>query len=335
MDYSLLLQMRNYFQSGQTLTLEFRRQQLRKLKDWIIANSERVEKALFTDLHKSPAEAWSTEMGLVVMEINTALKNLQSWMSPQKVTTNTVNLPSTSVIHKDPLGTVLIIAPWNYPFHLLILPLAGAIAAGNCVVLKPSELAPATASLISSMITELFPAEYVRVVQGDGAEVIPPMMNSFRFDHIFYTGSIAVGKIIYQAAAKDLTPVTLELGGKSPAIIEADSRLEVAARRITLGKFLNAGQTCVAPDYVLVHSSKKETLIHEMKKAIESFYTSDPSKSADYGRIINPKRFDVLTTYLEQGSIAYGGQMNRDDLYFGPTLLTDVHADAPVMHEEV
>jgi aldehyde dehydrogenase (NAD+) len=336
MNYQPILQpMRDYFRSGKTLKVEFRKQQLAKLKAWIIANNQQIEQALFTDLHKSIAESWATETGLVLTEINTLLKHVNSWMSAEKVATNTVNLPSSSVIHKDPLGIVLIISPWNYPFQLLVLPLAGAIAAGNCVVLKPSELAPATESLIRSMISELFPAEYIRVIEGDGAAVIPPMMNSFRFDHVFYTGSSPVGKLIYQMAAKDLVPVTLELGGKSPAIVEADAKLDVAARRITLGKFLNAGQTCIAPDYVLVHSSRKEELIREIKKAIDSFYTNDPSKSDDYGRIINTKRFDALEGYLQDGSVAFGGITNRDELYFSPTLITDIQANARIMQEEI
>jgi aldehyde dehydrogenase (NAD+) len=267
MDYYPLLQpMRDYFRSGITNSFEFRKHQLLKLKEAIISNTNEIEKALYKDLHKSAAESWATETGLVLTEINILIKNLKSWMSPAKVSTNAVNLPSTSTIYKDPLGTVLIIAPWNYPFHLLMLPLAGAIAAGNAVVLKPSEHAPATAALISSMISELFPDDYIRAIEGDGAAVIPAMMNSFRFDHVFYTGSVMVGKLIYQLAAKDLVPVTLELGGKSPAIIEADAKLEIAARRITLGKFLNAGQTCIAPDYVLVHASKQAAFINEMKK---------------------------------------------------------------------
>ncbi|HSB93886.1 MAG TPA: aldehyde dehydrogenase [Flavitalea sp.] len=336
MDYYPLLQpMREFFTSGKTISFEFRKDQLLKLRDWINANSARIDQALYTDLHKSSAESWATETGLVLMEINLALKHLQSWMKPEKVSTNAVNLPSSSVIHKDPLGTVLIIAPWNYPFQLLILPLVGAIAAGNCVVLKPSELAPATTSLVSSMIDELFPPGYVRVIEGDGAVVIPPMMDSFRFDHVFYTGSIPVGKIIYQQAAKELIPVTLELGGKSPAIVEADAKLDVAARRITLGKFLNAGQTCIAPDYVLVHESRKDAFINQLKKAIVAFYTSEPSTSGDYGRIINRKRFDSLSTYLQQGTVAFGGITSPDDLYFSPTILTDLPPGSAIMNEEI
>lgn len=336
MDYFPLLQpLRNYFRSGATLGYDFRIQQLQKLKESIIANTSAIEKALHADLHKSAVESWSTETGLVLDEIKTLTKNLKAWMSPEKVSTNAVNIPSSSVIHKDPLGTVLIISPWNYPFQLLMLPLAGAIAAGNTVVLKPSELAPATASLIIKMIGDLFPADYVRVIEGDGAAVIPPMMNSFRFDHVFYTGSIPVGKLIYQLAAKDLVPVTLELGGKSPAIVEADAKLKVAARRIALGKFVNAGQTCIAPDYVLVHSSKKEAFVQEMKKAIESFYTKDASVSEDYGRIINQKRFDGLAAYLDSGTVAYGGKTDREQLFFSPTLLTGIDRNSAIMHEEI
>jgi aldehyde dehydrogenase (NAD+) len=336
MDYYPMLQpMREYYRSGITNSFEFRKHQLLKLKEAIISKTKEIENALYKDLHKSAVESWATETGQVLTEINTLLKHLKTWMGPSKVSTNTVNLPSTSTIYKDPLGTVLIMAPWNYPFQLLVLPLAGAIAAGNCVVLKPSEHAPATSALISSLIGDLFPDDYIRVIEGDGANVIPSMMSSFRFDHVFYTGSISVGKQIYQLAAKDLVPVTLELGGKSPAIIEADAKLEIAARRITLGKFINAGQTCIAPDYVLIHASKEAAFINEMKKAVDSFYTDDPYACEDYGRIINVKRFDALSAYLRQGQIAFGGKTNRDELYISPTVMTGISPDASLMHEEI
>lgn len=336
MDYYPLLQpLRQYFESGATRSFEFRKEQLLQLKQAITARSSEIDAALFKDLHKSAAEAWATETGLVLSEINTLLKNLENWMRPYKVGTNSINLPSTSRIYNDPLGTVLIIAPWNYPFQLLMLPLAGAIAAGNCVVLKPSELAPATSTLIVSIVNDLFPQEYVRVIEGDGASVIPPMMQSFRFDHVFYTGSIPVGKSIYQLAAKDLVPVTLELGGKSPAVIEADANIEVAARRITFGKFINAGQTCIAPDYVLVHESRKDALVEQIQKAIKQFYTDDPKSSEDYGRMINRSRFDAVTKYLGEGTVVLGGNTDAEELYIEPTVLTDVDADSNVMQQEI
>ena len=207
---------------------------------------------------------------MVISELNAAIKDLRRWMEPESIATNLLNLPSGSRVMKEPLGVVLIIGPWNYPFQLLINPLIGAIAAGNCVVLKPSEFAPATDAVMKKIIEEVFPKEYILYVQGDGATVIPAMMNNFRFDHVFYTGSTAVGKIIYKMAAEKLVPVTLELGGKSPCIVESDANIKVAARRIAMTKFNNAGQMCVAPDYVLVHESKKDALIKAMQEYAEA-----------------------------------------------------------------
>ncbi|HSZ86859.1 MAG TPA: aldehyde dehydrogenase family protein, partial [Puia sp.] len=237
--------MRNYFSSGATRSYSFRKQQLLALKKAVLKYGIEINEALFTDLKKSAEEVYATETGLLIAEINTALKNLRKWMQPESVATNLLNLPSSSKIYHEPLGIVLIIAPWNYPFQLALIPLVGAIAAGNCVVLKPSELSPVTSNIIEKIIKEIYPEEYVQVIQGDGGETIPTMMNNFRFDHIFFTGSIPVGKIIYHLAAKNLIPVTLELGGKSPAVVEADANIGVAARRIILGKFVNAGQTCI------------------------------------------------------------------------------------------
>ncbi len=261
MDILSLQSMRSYFDSGRTRTYEFRKTQLLKLKQAVLAHEQEIFAALYADLKKSPEEAYATELGLLVKEINTTLSNLRKWMKPESARTDLVNLPSSSKIYRDPLGVVLIISPWNYPLQLLLIPLAGAIAGGNCAVLKPSELAPATAGVIEKIISEVFDPRYVAIVGGDGAGVITPMMESFRFDHVFYTGSTAVGKIIYQLAAKYLVPVTLELGGKSPAIVESDADIAVSARRIALGKFLNAGQTCIAPDYVLVHERVKDKFI--------------------------------------------------------------------------
>ena len=326
---------RSYFNSGATRSYEFRKAQLQKFKETILANEAPINQALYADLKKSPEEAWASELGLLMAEINVTLKHLRQWMQPVSAGTDLVNLPSTSKIYRDPLGVVLIIAPWNYPLQLLLIPLVGAIAGGNCAVIKPSELAPATAAVIEKIITEAFAPEHVKLVQGDGAAVIPAMMNAFRFDHVFYTGSIPVGKIIYQLAAKDLVPVTLELGGKSPAIVEADAHLSSAARRIVLGKFLNVGQTCIAPDYLLVHASVKNDLAEKIKKEIVNFYGADASSSYDYGKIINERRFDKLVSYLGQGKIICGGQHDKQKLFIAPTLLENVSMDSALMKEEI
>jgi len=327
--------MHQYFVSGVTRTHSFRKQQLQKLKTALHNHEEEIYAALYTDLKKNKEEAYATELGLVFAELNVAIKNLHRWMAPQSAGTDLVNLPSRSKIYRDPLGVVLIIAPWNYPLQLLLIPLVGAIAGGNCAVLKPSEFSPATTAIIEKIIKETFNDNYIHVAQGDGAIVVPALMNSFRFDHIFYTGSIPVGKIIYQAAAKDLIPVTLELGGKSPAIVEADASLTTAAKRIVLGKFINAGQTCIAPDYLLVHESVKDELIEKIKLQIEKFYTADASSSYDYGKIINEKRFDKLVSYLSNENIIAGGQYDKTKLYIAPTLIDNVSLDSPLMKEEI
>ena len=334
-DISNLENLRNYFNSGNTQSYAFRKEQLNKLKSSILKHEQDLYDALYTDLKKSPEEVWVTETGMVISELNTAIKKLGKWMKPKRVSTNLLNLPSRSRIHSEPLGIVLIIAPWNYPFQLLINPLIGAIAAGNCVVLKPSEFAPATDAVMKKIIEETFPKEYILYVQGDGAVVIPEMMNNFTFDHVFYTGSTAVGKIIYKMAAEKLTPVTLELGGKSPCVVESDANIKVAARRIAMTKFSNAGQMCVAPDYVLVHESAKEKFVSAMKESIENFFSSTPEESYNYGKIINEKQFDRLSNYLQQGKIAHGGRTDKEKLFIEPTLLTDVSLNADVMKDEI
>ncbi|HUS01134.1 MAG TPA: aldehyde dehydrogenase family protein, partial [Chitinophagaceae bacterium] len=331
---SSLARLRSYYNSHITKPYTFRKKQLQVLKQILLTNEKEIEQALYTDLKKSPEETYASETGLVLAEINVALKNLQQWMQRQSVATNLVNFPSSSKIYRDPLGVVLIIAPWNYPLQLLLIPLVGAIAGGNCVVLKPSEFSPATSALIEKMIMENFPEEYIKVITGDGAEVVPAMMKNFRFDHVFYTGSIPVGKIIYQMAAEKLVPVTLELGGKSPAVVTADADILIAAKRIAFGKFLNTGQTCIAPDYVLVHNDVKEKFIDKLKEKIIQFY-SDEANNHDYGKIINEKRFDKLISYLSDGKIVTGGRYNREKLFIAPTVLKDVPPDAPIMNEEI
>jgi aldehyde dehydrogenase (NAD+) len=330
-----LQNMRRFYESGVTHSYNFRREQLEKLKAAILKYEHPLHDALRTDLNKSAEESWVTETGFVVSEINASLKGLKYWMQPEKMSTNLLNFPSSSFILREPLGVVLVIAPWNYPFQLLFNPLVGAIAAGNCIVLKSSEYAAATARVMGEIIREIFSPEYVYYVEGDGAEVVPAMMNNFRFNHVFYTGSTVVGKIIYRMAAEQLVPVTLELGGKTPCVVESDANIKVAARRITSTKFSNAGQMCVAPDYILVHASRKDALIAALQKTIAAFYSSDPSTDYGYCKIINEKQFNRVVSYLSQGKVVIGGQYDAARLFIAPTVMENVPLDAPVMKEEI
>jgi aldehyde dehydrogenase (NAD+) len=327
--------LRKYFDGYNTLSYDFRKHQLQTLKAAVLKHEQDLYDALYSDLKKSAEESWVTEIGFLIAEINHTLKHLRDWMKPTKVRTNLMNLPSKSFVYKEPLGVVLIIGPWNYPFQLLFTPLVGAIAAGNCAMLKPSEFAPATAAVMKKIVEESFSNEYIQFAEGDGAVVVPEMVNNFRFDHIFYTGSIPVGKLIYEMAAKQLTPVTLELGGKSPCIVESDANLKVAAKRIALAKFSNAGQMCVAPDYLLVHHSIKEKFLASLKKAVEDFFSEDASLSSSYGRIINNKQFQRLVGYLQHGNIVHGGRYDAANLYMEPTIIEDVPLDSTVMGEEI
>ncbi len=330
-----LTALRNYFDSGASRTYAFRKAQLKKLKESVEKHEAEIYDALFKDLKKSKEECWITENGFVLNEIKYHLRKLKGWMRPHRVGTNLLNLPGSSYIMAEPLGTVLIIGPWNYPFQLLLTPLVGAIAAGNTVVLKPSELAPHTAALIKKMIASCFPPNYVLYAEGDGAIVIPAMMDHFVFDHVFFTGSTAVGKKIYEMAAKNLVPVTLELGGKSPCVVEDDANIEVAARRIVTTKFSNAGQMCVAPDYILVHESKKQAFIESVKDKLQRFYGADANNCADFGKIINLRQFERLTGYLKSGKILYGGKTDASNLYIEPTLMDEVDLESPLMQEEI
>ncbi len=327
--------MRQFFESGKTRSYAFRREQLIKLKNAVRKFEEPLHEALYADLKKSPEECWVTETGFLQAELSNAIKNLKRWMQPELVPTNLLNIPSSSRVMKEPLGVVLIIGPWNYPLMLLLTPLVGAIAAGNCAVIKGSEFAPATASVIRQMMEENFDKEYIFFQDGDGATEIPAMMNHFSFDHVFYTGSTAVGKIIYRMAAERLVPVTLELGGKSPCVVESDAHIKVAARRIVQTKFSNAGQMCVAPDYVLVHAGIKEKLVAALKEAIGRFYGEQPEESYNYGKIINEKQFSRLIAYLDQGTIVHGGRTDKQRLFIEPTILDNVPLDAPVMQDEI
>jgi len=327
--------LKDYFSTGATQNYAFRLLQLERLKKAVMDSEKILYEALHADLKKTDEDAWATEVGFFLSELNHTIKHLQEWMQPKSVATNLVNMPSTSYTIQEPLGVVCIIAPWNYPFQLLFTPLIGAIAGGNCAVLKPSEFAPATAKVMAKIVADLFPDNYMLYLEGDGATVLPPLLTENRFDHIFYTGSTAVGKIIYKYAAEKLVPVTLELGGKSPAVITADANLRVAARRLANPKFSNCGQMCIAPDYILVPSELKDKLIKELIKAIQSFYGADAEASEHYGKIINDKQWLRITSYLSEGEIVYGGKSNREKLFIEPTIMTGIHPEAKIMQDEI
>jgi len=330
---AIVQRQRAFFQSGATRSLEFRRVQLRKLHDALLARESALLAALHADLRKSPQEAYATEIGLVLAEIRHALRHLPGWMKPQRRGAPLLAWPARGFIFPEPYGVALVIGPWNYPLQLLLAPLVGALAAGNCGVLKPSEFAPHTAAAIAQLIAAVFPVEYLTVAQGE-REVAEGLLRE-KFDTIFFTGSTNVGRAVMAAAARHLTPVTLELGGKCPCLVCADAPLDISARRIAWGKFMNAGQTCVAPDYVLVDRRIRDGLLAALRRAVRAFYGDDPSKSLDYGRIINRKHFDRLTAYLGDGQIVCGGQHEAGDLYLAPTILTGAPPDAPVMREEI
>jgi len=330
----ILARQKDFFQTHQTKELSFRITQLRTLKKAILTYEKRLCQALWQDLHKSEFEAYATEIGLVLSEINVHIRNLKKWSKPHKVFTDqTIHFWSTSKIYHEPYGVVLIISPWNYPFQLLINPLVGAISAGNCVVLKASEYTPNTASVMGAMIAEFFPEEYISLF-GGGREANQSLLAQ-RWDYIFFTGSPAVGKVVMQAAAENLTPVSLELGGKSPCIVDQDANLQVAANRIVWGKFLNAGQTCIAPDYLFVHRDVKPELLGMMKKKIADYFGPDPQKSEDYVRIATVSKTERLAQFLKNARIYTGGECSIEERYISPTILDSVSPDDPVMQEEI
>jgi aldehyde dehydrogenase (NAD+) len=329
----LIRRQRAYFQTGATLSLGYRRAQLRKLHDALISYEPALLVALHADLRKSASEAYTTEIGFVLSEVRHALRFLPAWMKPQRRRSPLLAWPARGFIRRDPYGVALIMGPWNYPLQLMLSPLVGALAAGNCVVLKPSEFAPHTAATMAQLIGATFPEEDIAVVQGERATAEALLRE--RFDSIFFTGSTGVGRAVMAAAARHLTPVTLELGGKCPCLVCADAPLDITARRIACGKFMNAGQTCVAPDFVLVDQRVRAPLVAALKRAILQFYGEDPQKTPDYGRIINRKHLDRLTGYLSSGQIEHGGQHDPSDLYLAPTILTGVPAEASLMQEEI
>jgi aldehyde dehydrogenase (NAD+) len=330
---ALIGQQRKFFQSGATAPLEFRRAQLMALQNLLIEHESEWLDALRADLGKSPQDAYVSEIGFVLSEIRHALKHLAVWTRPERRRTPLLAWPASSEMRREPFGVALIIGPWNYPLQLLLSPLVGAIAAGNCAILQPSEFAPHTAAVLGQLLGSTFPEEFIAVVQGDQASAAALLLQ--RFDSIFFTGSTPTGRAIMAAAARHLTPVTLELGGKCPCIVCADAPLASTARRIVWGKFMNAGQTCVAPDHVLVEQAVAGAFLEALKQALRDFYGEDPQQSPDYGRIINRRHFDRLIGFLGDGQIAWGGRHDAADCYLAPTLLTGVPWAAAVMQEEI
>lgn len=318
---AIMEEQRSFYETGKTRSLEFRENSLKELWRAVARRKEAIEEALFLDLGKHEMEAYETEIGLVLSDIRSAIRHLPGWMKEKKVPTPLHLFPGKSRIRKEPYGQVLIMGPFNYPFQLLMEPLIGAMAAGNCSVLKPSELAPHSMKIVKKIIEETFQREYICCVEG-GLEENQALLNQ-QFDYIFFTGSVRVGRIVMEAAARHLTPVTLELGGKSPVVVERTANLTTAAKRVMWGKLLNAGQTCVAPDYVLVDETVKETFVKEIKKATAELYGEDVKKSPDFGRIINDRHYERLERILEQDKeyVVMESGRDRTQRYIGPAVL--------------
>jgi len=329
----LVKEQKTFFGKGRTRDVGFRKAQLDTLHSAISENRDKILSALQQDLSKSAYESYLTEVGIVLDEIRFIRKHLNKWTKPRRVRSGLMLFPAASYIYAEPYGVSLIISPWNYPFQLVIGPLIGSIAAGNCSVVKPSEYAPHTAGIFNEIIGNNFDSNYIAVIEGE-EEVSRALLDEM-FDYIFFTGSTAVGKMVMQAAARHLTPVTLELGGKSPCIVDRDVDLNLTAKRIVPGKLINAGQTCIAPDYLLVHQEVKAQLVDRMEYFIRRFYGDSPQQSPDYPRIVNDKHFVRLSDLLRKGNIVAGGQTDRRNLYIAPTILDKVAWDDPIMQNEI
>lgn len=327
----IIKQQRQFFATGKTKDVDFRLQQLNKLKSAIVSHQSRIVDGVKADLNRPEYEAYFEIASIA--EVNYAIKNLKSWVKPRKVPISIEQFPASARIYPEPLGVVLIIGPWNYPFQLMISPLVGAIAAGNCAILKPSEIASHTSEVVADMISKTFDPAYITAVEG-GVEISQQLLAE-KFDRIFFTGGTKIGQIVMEAAAKYLTPVTLELGGKSPCIVDSDIQLEYTAKRIAWGKFINAGQTCIAPDYLLVDRKIKSDLLTAIKQSIHEFYGDDPQKSPDYARIINQRHLGRLAEFIKDGEIVTGGQTDPEDRYIAPTVIDKVSWDSTVMQEEI
>jgi aldehyde dehydrogenase (NAD+) len=329
----ILKTQRSFFATGQTKDIDFRLDALKKFKSAILKNEKKIADALWKDLHKSYEEAYLTEISIVLSEIDNHIKNLKRWAKPKRIKTPIYLWPSSSKIIYEPLGTSLIVAPWNYPFQLLMNPLVGAISAGSCAILKPSEYAENIALAMQDIIQETFSSEYIDVVQGGRA--VNQILFEQRFDIIFFTGSPYVGKVVMKAAAENLTPVVLELGGKSPCIVDEGANIDVAAKRISWGKIINAGQTCIAPDYLFAHHSIKDELIKKIGENIEKMLGSNIRESKHYVRIINTKAFNRIVGLMEEGEIKFGGDTDKEEKYIAPTIIDNVKPDDPIMNEEI
>lgn len=327
----ILKNQRQFFATGKTRELDFRIEQLKRLQGAIADREGEILEAVTADLGRGDLEAYIEV--LVGRHIDYILKHIKSWTKRQKVSTSLAQFPASAYFYPEPLGVALIISPWNYPIELALHPLAGAIAAGNCAILKPSEISSHTSKVIANLVSETFEPDYIAAIEGD-AETSQELLAE-KFDKIFFTGGTHIGKIVMKAAAEHLTPVTLELGGKSPCIVDEDINLEVTAKRIIYGKCLNAGQSCIAPDYILVQRSRHKELVDALKNCIREFYGDDPQKSTDYARIISPKHFDRLVSLLDSGTVVTGGKHDRDDRYIAPTLLDNVDINSKIMQEEI
>ena len=329
----LLQNQKEFFKSHQTKHIDFRLTSLKKLKEVILNNENEITTALLEDFKKPVFETYITEISVVLSELDLMIKNIASWSKPEKVRSALMNFPSSEYIYNEPYGNCLIIAPWNYPFQLAMAPLIDAIATGNTVTLKPSELTPKTSALLKRIVSEVFQPEHAIVVEGE-ADVASKLLD-LKWDYIFFTGSVKVGKIVAKAAAPHLTPVTLELGGKNPCIIDESAKIQLTAKRIVWGKFLNAGQTCIAPDYILIHHSKKEAFYKAIKTEIEAAFGTTPETSPDYTRIINKDHFVRLTGLIKNETIITGGQQNINDNYLAPTVLDECSLESDVMQDEI
>lgn len=330
---NILQKQRNFFYTHKTKDINYRINNLKKLKKIIIDNEDKIADAIYKDLRKSKFESYETEIGIILEEIGYHLKNLKKWEKQKKVRTPIIYFPANSFIKPEPYGVVLIISPWNYPFQLLFTPLIGAISAGNCVVLKPAKYSTNTTKIIEELINNNFKPEYIKVFTG-GREINQVLLKE-KFDYIFFTGSQSLGKIVMESASKNLTPVTLELGGKNPSIVENDADLNIASKRIIWGKLLNAGQTCVSPDYLFVHKDIKNILIKKLQGAIIQYYGKDSKKSVDYPRIINKKQFERLKELMKSGNICFGGDIDEKERFIAPTIIDNVSIDDKIMKEEI
>jgi aldehyde dehydrogenase (NAD+) len=330
---SLIVKQRAFFASGKTREISFRLEMLEKFRSAIIKHEKKIAEAFWADLHKSYEEAYLTEIGIVLTEIRVQLRHLGKWAKPKRIKTPFVLLPSSSRIFYEPLGVSLIMAPWNYPFMLLMNAVTGAIAAGCTAILKPSPYTPNVALAMEEMISETFEPGYLAMVQG--SRKVNEILLEQRFDFIFFTGSPQVGKVVMKAAAEHLTPLVLELGGKNPCIIDKDANLEIAASRVAFGKFINAGQTCLAPDYLFIHESVKEDFVRKLSETIKRMYGNDPEESAYFPRIVNQQAFDRLEKLMQDGNIRFGGKTNRKTRYISPTIVDEIKPEHPIMQEEI